>query len=148
MKKLLLFAGLLAGSAALAQQAPVQWQYKVTRLDAISFEVHLVATMANGWHIYSQTQPKEAIAIPTEIQFTPNPIVVTHGLPAEEGTKQEQTLKELDIIQYNYAGTVDFVQKLTLKAPVKTTVRGTIRFQACTDHQCLPPKQEAFTLSL
>ena len=40
-----------------------------------TYEVHLTAIIENGWHTFSQTQPKEAIALPTKISFNENPLV-------------------------------------------------------------------------
>jgi len=146
---LLLFIGLLIEFGAKAQQlSPVKWKYSAARVDSKTWEIHLTASMEQGWHIYSQYQPKEAIAVPTKIRFTKNPLIDSNGKISEVGKKEEQTIKELDIVQYQYAGTVDFVQKIVLKAPVQTTISGTVIFQVCTNQLCLPPKEEVFSVVL
>ncbi|OJW59384.1 MAG: hypothetical protein BGO55_08630 [Sphingobacteriales bacterium 50-39] len=129
-------------------QNPVQWKYSVVKVDNATYELHLTATMQEGWHIYAQQQPKEAIAVPTQIAYRANPLVTPVGTAREIGQKETQTVEALDIKQYQYAHTVDFVQKITLKATVKTSFSGTVTFQACTDKQCLPPKVESFDLTL
>ena len=129
-------------------QDPVRWTYTATRLDSHTFEVHLTATLADGWHIYAQDQPEEAIAVPTRIDFKANPLVTAIGKPREVGKKEVQKVDVIDIKQFQYAHSVDFVQKITLKAAVKTSFSGTVTFQACTDKQCLPPKEEAFNFLL
>jgi hypothetical protein len=47
-----------------------------------------------------------------------------------------------------FSNKIDFVQKITLKKPVKTNVGGTIYFMVCNDHECLPPVTIPFSVSL
>ena len=145
------FISLLAGASGFAQHqgpGPVKWRYSATKLDDKTWEIHLTASIDKGWHIYSQYQPKEAIAIPTKIRISKNPLIVSCGQINEVGNKEKQTIKELDIVQFQYTDQVDFVQRVILKANVQTSIAGTVTFQVCTDEQCLPPKEEAFSLSL
>ena len=50
-----------------------------------TYEIHMTATIQTGWHLYSQTQPEDAIAIPTGIKFTSNPLVTAEGPVKEVG---------------------------------------------------------------
>ena len=150
MKKSLLFSlgflmvGLLAGSFANAQSVKqVNWSFSSKKIGEKTYEVHMTAIPDKGWHIYSQEQPSEAIAQPTAIKFTKNPIVLIEGLTKEVGEKEKYEDKTAGIIQYQYAK-VDFVQSVKLKAEAKTTLTGTITYQACTDEMCLPPKTVSF----
>ena len=49
---------------------PVKWKYETKKITENRYEIHIAATMQNGWHLYSQTQPKEAVAVPTKIKFS------------------------------------------------------------------------------
>jgi hypothetical protein len=61
-----LFSLLLA--RGLCAQAPVTWKYKaVPTTDG--YLIQLFAELQSGWHLYSQTQPEDAIALPTLITF-------------------------------------------------------------------------------
>jgi thiol:disulfide interchange protein DsbD len=134
---------------ALAQKPdPVHWDYALKKLDGKAYEVHIKATIDGGWHIYSQTQPKEAIAVPTKIVFTQNPLLVLTGKPKESGKKETYRDPIAGIVQYQYAGMVEFVQTLTLKAEVKMNISGTITYQACTSEMCLPPKTIPFNIPI
>ncbi len=127
---------------------PVHWQYSARKIDDETYELHIKATMDEPWHIYSQTQPKEAIAIPTKITFSKNPLITIAGIPKEVGKKEKYTDDNAGIVQYQYGGTLEFVQTVTLKAAVKTTVAGTIIFQTCNNEMCLPAKTIPFTIAI
>jgi thiol:disulfide interchange protein DsbD len=134
--------------AAVCQESPVHWQYSLKKLDQNIYEVHLVAKVDAGWHIYSQKQPKEAVASPTLIMFTKNPLVHLNGKTREVGKLEKYEIKSAGIINHQYADQVDFVQDLVYTAKAKTNITGKVAFQACTDSRCLPEKTEDFSISI
>jgi DsbC/DsbD-like thiol-disulfide interchange protein len=147
MKKITLVAsGLVLSLAALAQE-PVHFAYRAEKVDDKTCTIHITASIDEGWHIYSQNQPKEAISQPTKIIINKSPLF-SIGKPMETGKKEKYEDKVAGIIQYQYGGTVDFVETLTLKAPIKTSISGNITYQACTEEMCLPPKTIPFTVSI
>jgi hypothetical protein len=129
-------------------QMPVKWNYFIKQIDEKTFEIHLTATIENGWHIYAQKQPPDAIAIPTKIEFYKNPLITLDGDVKEVGNLKKHNISEIGIIQHEYAGRVDFIQLAKLRAMVKTNIAGKISYQVCTDEQCLPLKEESFSLVL
>jgi hypothetical protein len=132
-----------------AQDNPVKWVYSAQKLDEKTYEVHMTASIAEGWHIYAQQQPKDAISLPTKIKFNKNPLVRMEGSPAEIGKKEKYSIEALGITQYQYADKVDFVQRVELKAPgAKISLSGSIAFQACTDEMCLPAAEMLFKVTL
>ena len=138
---------LLAAQAFAQIQQPVSWNFSARKLSATSYEIHLTATLKEGWHIYSQSTP-DGGPVATNITFNKNPLVVIKGKPSEAGkmeTKHE-SLFGVDVKQF--ANKVDFVQLVQLKAAVKTNVSGTIESMACNDTQCLPPIKQSFSISL
>ena len=147
MKKITLVAsGLFLAFTALAQD-PVHFTYRAEKVNDKTCTIHITASIEDGWHIYSQNQPKEAISQPTKIVFSKSPLFSV-GKPMETGTKEKYEDKVAGFIQFQYGGTVDFVQTLTLKAPVKTSISGNITYQACTEEMCLPPKTVPFTVAI
>jgi len=126
---------------------PVHWSYGTKKLPNGIIEIHLLATIDDGWHIYAQKQAEGAIAIPTKITFAKNPAVTLIGIPAERGKKETYTVKEVGITSYEYAGKVDFVQKIKVKPGVKE-VKGSVLFQTCTHQKCLPEETLDFTVPL
>lgn len=146
MKKIIfsifvLFAGIAANS-----QNPVSWSYSAKKTADKTYEITIVATITNGWHLYSQVQPSDAIAIPTTIKINNNPLVIKEGKIKEIGKLEKYKDKELGISANQYSNTVSFVQKVKLKGKIKTNVSGSIEFQTCDDKKCLPPKTVTFNV--
>lgn len=150
MKKSFFFLLFSAASViALAQTAnPVTWAFAGKKVSNGVYEVQMTATIQKGWHLYSQTQPKDAIAQPTLFTFTKNPLLELDGAVKETGKLEKFTDAELGVSANQYSNKVVFVQKLKLKAKAKTAVNGQLRFQACDDKKCLPPKTVPFSVSL
>jgi len=149
MKLIFLGAFLFVAAKLYAQKPdPVHWQYSAKKIDNKTYEVHITANMDDPWHIYSQTQPKEAIAIPTKISFSKNPLLVVTGIPKEIGKKEKYEDDNAGIVQYQYGGTLDFIETISLKAAVKTSVTGTITYQVCNSDMCLPAKTIPFTIAI
>ena len=129
-------------------QSPVKWSYTATKLSPGLFEVHLTASIQSGWHIYAQEQPSDAIALPTAIQFSKNPLLLMEGNLKEVGHKEQYKDADLGITAFQYEEKVDFVQQVKLKLKGKTNVSGSITYQACTNEKCLPPATTNFSISL
>jgi thiol:disulfide interchange protein DsbD len=62
--------------SAKAQLNPVSWSFSAKKIADKTYEVHLTATMQSGWHLYSQVQPEDAIAIPTDFKINNNPLLI------------------------------------------------------------------------
>ena len=138
----------MLGFAASAQQ-PVSWSYSATKLGDRLYEIHLTASIMEGWHIYSQRQPKDAIAFPTTIQFNKNPLFNCIGGIEESGQLEKARIEILGIVQHQYARKVDFMQKIQLKNNnVKLQVSGRLKFEACTDEECLPTAELPFSVPI
>ena len=129
-------------------QNPVHFEYHAEKTGDKTYAIHITAKIDEGWHIYSQNQPKEAIAQPTLIAFTKSPLFVWKGKFSEMGKKEKYEDKIAGIIQYQYGETVEFVQTVTVKGSAKTTLTGNITYQACTDERCLSPKTEAISMAI
>jgi thiol:disulfide interchange protein DsbD len=98
----------------------------------------IVATIAAGWHVNSNT-PSEEFAIPTVLEIDPataeligQPGYPQHAMKAFEFTGG----KELAV----YDGTFPIAFRAKLK-PGATKIGATLRYQACSDRVCLPPKR-------
>ncbi|MBN8837171.1 MAG: hypothetical protein J0I09_07930 [Sphingobacteriia bacterium] len=123
---------------------PARWTYSFVKTGNQTGEIHITATIDQPWHIYAQLQPKEAIAQPTVIKLNTNPLVIADGRPVEKGKKETYRNNEVGIIQYQYGGVVEFIQKVKLKAHVKTSITGSITYQVCNEEMCLPVRTDRF----
>ena len=55
---------------------------------------------------------------------------------------------KLGISANQYSNFVEFVQKIKLKANVKTNFSGSVEYQTCDDKKCLPPKTVNFSIAI
>ena len=148
MKKFLLLSLLIASACVSFAQNPVSWSFTSKNLGNNVFEVHAIATIQPGWHLYSQNQPEDAIAQPTVFNFNKNPLALLDGKVMEVGKLEKYRDEKLDISANQYSHKVDFIQKVKLKGKVKTNITGKLEYQTCDDQKCLPPKTVNFTISL
>lgn len=148
MKKWLLSIVLISGSCFLNAQSPVSWSFNTKKISDKTFEVHLIANIQSGWHLYSQDQPSDAIAIPTSVSINNNPLLQLNGKVKEVGKMEKFTDKNLGVSAHQYSDKVDFVQVVKLKSNAKTNISGSVEFQTCNDKKCLPPKTVDFNIAL
>ena len=153
MKRVLSFAfGLLAAlTAADAQKLdPIQWTLTsdITKAPAgSSVPLHLKATFQEGWHLYSLTTPKGG-PIPTTAELAENPAVKSAKLYQPPPNRQFD--KNFNLDTETFEKQVDLPLTATLAPDAKGSVELTanVRYQACNDRQCLPPRKKtaAFTV--
>jgi len=148
MKKLFAFVVFSFAGFILYAQSPVSWSFSSKKISGKTYELHLTADIQSGWHLYSQEQPDDAIAIPTSVKFNNNPLLMPDGKVKEIGKLEKFKDKALGISANQYSEKVDFVQLVKLKATAKTNVSGTVEFQTCNDKKCLPPKTVSFNVTL
>lgn len=147
MKSVLLSMFLFVAMGVSAQD-PVKWSFTSKKLPNGNFEIHMKATIDNGWHLYSQTQPEDAIAIPTTFTIISNPLLETVGKIREVGKMEKFHDKELDISANQYSKTVNFIQTIKLRGKAKTSFSGSVEYQTCDDKKCLPAKTVNFKVAL
>jgi hypothetical protein len=139
---------LLLTLSAHAQLNPVSWSFSVNKTGDKYYEIHMKATIQQSWHLYSQTQPDDAIAIPTTFTILPNPLFKTEGKINEIGKMEKMKDETLGVAAHQYSTTVDFVQRIKLKSNVKTNFSGNVEYQTCDDKKCLPPKKINFSVAI
>jgi hypothetical protein len=148
MRVILIFFFLSFSVFAFGQdENPIQWTYSSARISPGVYEVHVKATLASGWHTYSATTPAGG-PVPTSVAFDANPLVALVGAVREDGklNKHFEPLFGVDVCQYG--GSVDFVQKVSVKHPIKVSVSGAVTFMVCNDHECMRPTTEHFSVVL
>ena len=149
MKKWLLalvFSGL--ASLAQAQLNPITWTFSAKKINDNTYELQMKASIQTNWHLYSQTQPDDAVAMPTTFVLNPNPLFTLDGKIKEIGKMEKYTDKVLKVSANQYSNTVTFIQLIKLKGKAKTSVTGTVEYQTCDDQKCLPPKKVSFKVAL
>ena len=148
MRKLLFVLFIALPFLGISQvQKPVKWSFTSKKTTDNNFEIHLTATVENGWHIYSQTTP-EGGPYPTSIQFSKNPLLIMSGEVKEVGKLEVHDEPLFGVQVKQYSNKVDFLQVIKVKGNAKTTVKGSVEFMVCNNKQCLPPETLEFSVSL
>lgn len=148
MKKSFVIVVLISAGFFLHAQNPISWTFSSKKIADKIFELHLTANIQYGWHLYSQDQPEDAIAVPTSVTLNNNPLLKPDGKVKEVGKLEKFKDKTLGISANQYSEKVDFVQVVKLRSTARTNVSGTVEFQTCNDKKCLPPKTVTFNVTL
>ncbi len=148
MNKFTLFACLLFFSvSAFAQTDIVEWKFESKKLDDHQYEVKLTANIRTPWHIYSITQP-EGGPLPTKITFAKNPLATPEGAVKEVGKVETRYEEVFELDTKFFSNKVEFVQLVNIRGNAKTNLNGTVEYMACTNEQCLPPREVPFSIAL
>jgi hypothetical protein len=129
-------------------QTPVHWAFGTKKISVDTYQIHLKATIDDGWHLYSQKQPKDAIPIPTKIIFKKDGSFELVGKAKEVGKMEYYLNPDLGVGDNQYSGTVDFVQEVKVKTKPPLTIACTVTFQTCTNKMCLPAADQDFTIPI
>jgi len=150
MKKsvFILFSIFIVGGLNAQTLNPVSWTFNSKKISDNIYEIQMTASIQQGWHLYSQSQPKDAIAQPTSFLFNKNPLVELDGKVKELGNLEKFKDKELDISANQYSNKVMFTQRVKLKGKAKTNVTGKLTYQTCNDEKCLPAKTINLSVTL
>jgi thiol:disulfide interchange protein len=127
-----------------AQKGPVKWSARLEPADVRAgeaAEVVLAAQIEAPWHIYSLTPPKGTGPLPTSVELTDSPDLTANGVAKQPEPKREMD-KGFKVEVELYAGNVEFrlPVKVAAGAAGARTAGAKVRFQACNEGSCLPPK--------
>lgn len=129
-------------------QSPVHWEYHTQKVSDNSYDLYITAIIQRGWHLYSQHQSQDAIAIPTTVTFQTNSSVALEGKTKEIGTLEKDTIASLGISSFQYERQVDFVQRVKLTERLPLSIIGSITYQVCKDNECLQPETKEFDIRI
>ena len=133
------------GNAVFSQKTAIDPALLTTEVKKISdkeFELIVHVAIKDGWHIYSQNV-KDGGPIPTSLTFSKNPLVEFIGKVKEVGKVESNFDPNFNLELLYYSNTVDFVQKIKLKAKAKTSITAKMEYMVCTNKECLPPKTKS-----
>lgn len=130
-------------SSAVAQIFdPVKWKSAIKMIDATNGVVTFTATVDAGWHVYG-TQLPAGGPEPTSVQWNNQGVKLVGGLtPSKAAHKQHDETFDMDLSWWT--GSVTLTQKFTVTAK-DYKIEGSIRYMACDDENCTPPKSESFS---
>jgi len=124
-------------------ETPVKWSYASKKISQTEAVVMLKATIDEGWHIYSVNQRKGG-PVKTSFKFKSSKDYVRLG-KVTEPEPQTAFNSTFGINVSSFEKEVIFQQKFKLKAR-ETTIKGSLEYMACNDHQCLSPETIQFSI--
>ena len=128
---------------------PVQWSAKfASPASALhpgaKITLNLTASIDSGWHVYAVSQPSDSPVIATDISVPAGqPLALSGDIAAPQPTsRMDPTIgKQTDFYEHSAAFTLPL--KVAKKARTgKHSFEVEVRFQACSDRLCLPPRTE------
>lgn len=121
-------------------QTPVKWDFKTKVTGENTADLQFIATIDQGWHLYSQHLP-DGGPMPTEFVFAKLNGIQLDGKVSEPTPKE--VFDEMFKMKVKYFDkTATFTQKIKLIGNKPVTISGTINFQACNEETCIPGEAE------
>lgn len=136
---------LVASAAAFGQAPqPVQWKALLVpdaRIKAgANGTIDLSGNVEAGWHVYALTQPAGG-PIPLRIALDENDVAESHGRPSgTEPTKKQDSSFQLETQFYQGSFTIHVPVEVKRAISRRQLIPISVRFQACSDKTCLPPR--------
>jgi thiol:disulfide interchange protein len=144
--------GLVAALAAVYGQKldPIQWTFtsEVANAPAGStVPLHLKATFQEGWHLYSLTTPAGG-PIPTTAALAENPAVKAVKLYQPPPIRQLDKNFNLDTETFEKEVDLPLTAELASDAKGPVELAANVRYQACNERQCLPPRKKTASFTV
>lgn len=136
---LLAVAAVCAPIAVFGQERPITWKLAPARTAHGELTAKLNATIADGWYLYSQTEPAGG-PVPTSIAVIGDEFKLLAGPRAPD--PEHRPDRNFNIISEVYTDSVQFVLPLARNRATRDSLRVAIRFQTCTIRYCLPARTD------
>ncbi len=145
MKKILaiLFCFTIVVSGFSQIYNPIQWETKVEKVSETKYKLISVAKIKDSWHLYAQEVPKGG-PIPTTFTYDDEggKIKLIGNTKEPKGEiKFTKLFSDEGMSIKSFAHTAEFIQEVELIDAEVKEINAFVEFIACTDEQCLPPKE-------
>jgi thiol:disulfide interchange protein DsbD len=113
-----------------------KWRYEVKNMGNNTYEVSMIADLAEGWHTYSQFQMADEGPLSTWIQFEENEFVKFIGEVKEPDMHEVyDPVWDMEIKQFEKTAT--FIYTLEYTGSLPYSLNGTIDYMACDSGKCI-----------
>lgn len=124
---------------------PVEWKYTSERISATEAEVTFIATIEQGWHLYSQNIEGDG-PVPTLFDFKTFENAELVGVTVEpDGHTEFDPNFEITVTYFETKAA--FIQTVKVGEGA-AKVGGELTFMVCNDERCLPPEYVDFSFSI
>jgi thiol:disulfide interchange protein len=134
----------VAGNAQIKQ--PVKWYFSAIQANDQEALITFTASIENGWHIYSQ-YIDEGGPLPTTFNFNASDEYSLLDKVEETSDVVEKFDPNFSMPVTWFENTAVFTQRIKMNRPM-STVKGNIRFMACSDYECLTPQEKDFSVEV
>ena len=109
--------------------------------------IEFKASIANGWHLYSQHIADGAGPVATAFTYEQ-----LEGIKLKGKVEEPESIRKYDpsfeaTLNF-FEGKVTFVQHISKTTKNASTVTGSITYMLCNDTMCLPPVDIPFTIEI
>ena len=125
---------------------PVKWTFE-SKQDGNEATLIFKAKIEEGWHLYD-TQLEEGGPIKTSINFSDSTQFDFVGELVKDPLPAKYFDKIFNMNVGYFSNQVTLTQKIKLKNPGKTEIKGFVEFMSCNDETCTPPAEAEFSFSL
>lgn len=136
----------MAVMAAGAQTTPIKWRTFVKMTSETEGVLTVKAVIEPGWHLYGTKLP-EGGPVATTFDFSGSHGVKYTGpfVPDTKTVTMEDPNFGMTLTYWDK--TVSFTRKFKLTGPIDgAEIKGTVRYMACNDENCMPPKTENISI--
>lgn len=146
-RKLLFTVVALISALSVGAQSPVSWSSTIEMTSETEGIISLYARIASGWHLYGTKVP-EGGPVATSFAFTDvqGLNLVGDVKPSRNPIEIRDKVFNLDLSWWD--NDVSFAQKFKLEDDNVSELECTIRYMACDDNTCMPPKKDKIKLKI
>lgn len=128
--------------------SPVSWNFTSEKISDTQYKILFYATIAEGWHLYSQDIEGFEGPLPTLYNLEEGAEFSLVGSVVESTpiVKKEPVFNNMELSFFE--GTATMYQLIELTDSVLPKISGNINFMVCDDEECMPPTDQQFVIDL
>lgn len=123
----------------------VDWKSEIVKTGDKSAEIRFIGKIKDKWHIYGLTLP-EGGPTATTVKYDELKGVKLLGSLSSTPKAEVYRDKAFDMDLSVFHGTITLIQKVEVVDFKSVSVKGYIKYMACTDETCTPPQNWDFSL--
>jgi thiol:disulfide interchange protein DsbD len=144
MRLSILFVLFTLLSLTVFSQKEISWN---VAYNADNQTIEFTASIAIGWHLYSQHIADGAGPVATSFVFNE-----LNGIKLKGKVEEPESIRKYDqsfeaTLNF-FEGKVTFTQHISKTTKNASTITGTITYMLCNDTMCLPPVDVPFTIEI
>lgn len=127
------------------QMNPIQWSSATEKISDTEMFLVFTATIQPNWHLYNLQIP-EGGPLPTTFSIEKSKAIKYVGdvTPVSTPIKAHDNNFDMDL-EY-FSDKAVFKQKINIAKGISTTVKASVNYMCCDDHQCIPPTEHKFVI--